>query len=172
MGHNFNLPVELELTLVKNCIEAAILIIMAMTSGDEFYPNETILVMDDSKANQEFEIDPYIPKFRMMEDNQSVLESTMSLAVDTFEPSKRITFQATTESMLENDFPSRLLWTDRSENLQVLSDEPIQLTNVNSRAVRSHATVQHESGDTLDDAEHDGPVESTMVVEAPNNDNQ
>jgi hypothetical protein len=77
LGHNFNVPIEIELPLVRNCIEAAILTIMALTQADEFAPNQCVLQMYNDESSFETLTTPYVPRFRSMQED-TPLESMMS----------------------------------------------------------------------------------------------
>jgi hypothetical protein len=84
-GHGFNVPVEIEFQVVRNSIEVALLMIMALNTVDDYLPNETIVEYDHCDGTHVLASDVYTPLARMMEDNKSSFESTMTEAVDGFQ---------------------------------------------------------------------------------------
>lgn len=74
-GHNFNIPVEIELPLIANCVEVAVFLIKAYTQETILEDKEVLVIdktLEDVTAIAEQEV--YMPKFRFMESNDSPLE--------------------------------------------------------------------------------------------------
>lgn len=74
-GHQFNVPVEIELNLVARCIDVAILLVLYYTRGPEILDTE-VEYSDKTADESEYVVKStvYQPKFRHFEDNENVLE--------------------------------------------------------------------------------------------------
>jgi hypothetical protein len=78
MSHPFNIPVELELPLIKNCIEVAIFLILAYTQ-EELIDDREVIVIDEVARSTCIEtvVDVYTPKFRFKEQYSHTDESML-----------------------------------------------------------------------------------------------
>lgn len=74
-GHQFNVPVEIELNLVARCIDVAILLVLYYTRGPEIMDTE-VEYSDKTADESEYVVKAtvYQPKFRHFEDNENALE--------------------------------------------------------------------------------------------------
>lgn len=78
MSHPFNIPVELELPLIKNCIEVAIFLILAYTQEEIIDDREVIVIDEVARATCiETITDVYTPKFRFKEQYSHTDESML-----------------------------------------------------------------------------------------------
>jgi hypothetical protein len=162
MGHNFNVPVELELPLIRNCVDVAVLLCMAYTSEELMDDREVMLVdetLDDITllGNQEV----YTPKFRMMEDNDSVIE-TMLRKVDNRRLPRESTIvnvdpEDARAALLRDTFTKSLHETYRDVDVESPLEEDDDFVDVTDDPMRD---VTKSSGDTTSETK---PTVSTVV---------
>lgn len=113
MGHNFNIPVELELPLIRNCVDVAVLLCMAYAS-EELMDNREVVVVD-ATLNDISLLGPhevYTPKFRHMEEYDSNVEPMLRHADNRRKPRLEAeqfnTLEEARTALLKNDFVQRV----------------------------------------------------------------